>query len=89
MIALDELRADLRHALLAARDTAAIRQAIADAEAAEAQAAREAARRNAERVAAEEARLRRATEVIAAAAAERIAGIMSELEPPPAPLGAA
>lgn len=85
MRTLNALAADLRTALLIGADTAAIRQAMADAEAAEAQAAREAAQRHAERIAAEEARLRRSADVLAAAAAERIAATVTALEPPPGP----
>lgn len=87
MRTLTELRADLRSALLAAEDTVAIRQAIADAEAAEARAAREAVQRVAERAAEEEARLRHSANIMAAAAAQRIAGALAALEPPPAPRG--
>lgn len=86
---MEELRAQLRSALLAASDTATIRQAIADAEAAEARAAREAAQCDTERVAAEEARLRQSANILAAAAAERIASSIAALEPPPAPAPAA
>lgn len=85
MGSMEELRAQLRSALLTAGDTATIRQAIADAEAAEARAAREAAQRDGERVAAEEAHLRRSANILAAAAAERIASRIDALQPPPAP----
>jgi hypothetical protein len=85
---LSELHADLRAALLAAEDTTRFRQAIADAEAAEAREAAAVAQRKAEHIAAEEARIRSDANVLAAAAAERIASTMATLEPPRAPAGA-
>lgn len=86
MRTLEALQADLRHALLAGEDTTAIRQAIAQAEAAERADEQRRADAAEARAADEAERIRCTAEELAAAATTRIEARIAELQPPPAPI---